>query len=175
MHFVMFKGLFLLLLRIYMFVLCDIIELSNERGASCMKLTNNLSIDTLMKPYEDGYFSEDKLDCIRWGLRNNFDVSIYARPEYNLWQMHQICDGLEHGRDVSLYADPRFNEHQMEMINDGLRNCIDASIYADPRFEWRQMNVILRGLLVGIDVSSYVDPTISHKEMENIRTRHLRD
>ena len=113
-----------------------------------MKLMNNLSIDTLMKPYEDGYFSEDQLDCIRWGLRNDFDVSIYARPEYNLWQMHQICDGLEHGRDVS--------------------------IYADPRFEWRQMNVILRGLLVGIDVSSYVDPTISHKEMENIR-KHLEE
>lgn len=71
-----------------------------------MKMMNNLSIDTLMKYYEDGYFSEDQLDCIRWGLENNFDVSIYARPEYNLWQMHQICDGLEHGRDVSLYADP---------------------------------------------------------------------
>lgn len=136
-----------------------------------MKLMNNLSIDTLMKPYEDGYFSEDQLDCIRWGLRNNFDVSIYARPEYNLWQMHQICDGLEHCRDVSLYADPQFNEHQMEMINNGLRNGIDASIYADPRFDWRQMNVILRGLLIEIDVSSYLDPSISHKEMENIRKR----
>lgn len=33
MYFVMFKGLFLLLLIIYMFVLCDIIELSNERRA----------------------------------------------------------------------------------------------------------------------------------------------
>lgn len=37
-----------------------------------MKLMNNLSIDTLMKPYEDGYFSEDQLDCIRWGLKEQF-------------------------------------------------------------------------------------------------------
>lgn len=49
-----------------------------------MKLKNNLSIDTLMNPYENGYFSEDQLDRIRWGLRNNFDVSIYTRPEYDL-------------------------------------------------------------------------------------------
>lgn len=46
-----------MLTGIYMFVLCDIIELSNERGVSCMKLTNNLAIDAQLEIYRQNGFS----------------------------------------------------------------------------------------------------------------------
>ena len=40
---------------------------------------------------------------IKLGLKNNINVSLYAKPEYNADQMKEIRFGLENNVDVSLY------------------------------------------------------------------------
>lgn len=53
---------------------------------------------------------------IKRGLLKNLDVSIYAKPEFNSWQMDEILSGLENGVDVSVYANPELTWEQMRDI-----------------------------------------------------------
>ena len=48
------------------------------------------------------------------GLLYHVDVSIYAKPEFNVTQMYWIVGGLYHGIDVSIYAKPELDAEQME-------------------------------------------------------------
>lgn len=80
------------------------------------------------------------------GLKNDVDISVYASPEFNGEQMHEIRQGLEAGIDVSMYANADFNPEQMLQIRWGLEDGIDASIYANPKFDYNQMEKIKIGL-----------------------------
>ena len=53
---------------------------------------------------------------IREGLEDNVDVSIYAKPEFNWVQMHQIKLGLKQNIDVSIYAKSKINSGKMARI-----------------------------------------------------------
>ena len=44
------------------------------------------------------------------------DVSCYASPEFNCYQMEQIRLGLEDEIDVSPYLNPSFNYEEMQKI-----------------------------------------------------------
>ena len=57
---------------------------------------------------------------IRWGLENNLNVSLYAKPDFNENQMEEIRLGLEDNLDVSLYATSDFNWKQMRQIREEL-------------------------------------------------------
>ena len=61
------------------------------------------------------------LIAIRVGLEDVVDVSLYADPEFNGYQMEQIRLGLEDGVDVSLYANPKFTGEQMWQIRKSLK------------------------------------------------------
>ena len=87
-------------------------------------------------------FDEYQIEEIRYGLERGYDVSFYARPEFNLQQMKQICLGLETGVDVSVYAKPEFTPEQMDQIWQGLLLKLDVSIYAKPEFRVDQMQRI---------------------------------
>ena len=139
----MFKGLFLLLLSIYMFVLCDIIELSNERGVSCMKLTNNLAIDA--------------------------QLEIYRQNGFSYVQTREIKRGLTLGFDPSLYANVDFATHQIEMIIECLVKNLNVIHLSKDCYNWMQVDEIYKGLLSGIDVSCYADKDIHWVQMSKIR------
>ena len=103
------------------------------------KIYNNLTIENLTKTEWFNQFNEDQQIEILKGLENNLDVSIYAKPEFDDFQMNAIRTGLEDNLDVSVYAKPEFDEFQMNQIRWGLKNNLDVSIYANPRFDWVQM------------------------------------
>jgi hypothetical protein len=103
------------------------------------------------------YFVRDKFDpneinkrkllgteikYIRLGLERNFDVSIYAKPELNHFQMTCILMGLEKGFDVSIYAKPEFDNKQMHEIYMGLLNDVNVLLYATSKLDWNEMRTI---------------------------------
>ena len=53
---------------------------------------------------------------IRLGLEKNLDVSWYAKPEFDEYQMKQIRFGLEHKLDPTLYAYSDISTDKMEKI-----------------------------------------------------------
>ena len=73
------------------------------------KITTIDQIDTSL-------YDKYQMEQIRWGLKHNLNVSIFADPKYNYNQMRAIRWGLEHNLNVSLYADPKYNENQMNLI-----------------------------------------------------------
>ena len=74
----------------------------------------------------------NKARLIAQGLREELDVSWYANPEFDKYQMCEIYNGLKGGIDVSVFANPKFDAKQMKQIRGGLEEGIDVSIYADP-------------------------------------------
>lgn len=95
-----------------------------------MKLKNNISIDTLLKEYEDkGVFNDAQLCNIKLGLMFGDEVSIYAKPEFNYKQMDAIASGMIHNIDVTKYADYRYSYLQMLAIRDALIEGIDVTPY----------------------------------------------
>lgn len=95
-----------------------------------MKLKNNISIDTLLKEYEDkDVFNDAQLCNIKLGLMSGDDVEIYAKPEFTYKQMDAIASGLVHNIDVTKYADSRYSHFQMLAIKDALIEGIDVTPY----------------------------------------------
>lgn len=95
-----------------------------------MKLKNNISIDTLLKEYENkSVFNDAQLCNIKLGLMFGDDVEIYAKPEFTYKQMGAISSGMIHGIDVTKYADRRYSHLQMLAIKDALIEGIDVTPY----------------------------------------------
>ena len=61
-------------------------------------------------------FQEFQQQEILKGLKDNLDISIYAKSEFNWDQMEKIREGLEANLDVSIYAKKEFNYLQMQEI-----------------------------------------------------------
>jgi len=56
--------------------------------------------------------------------------------------MYEIRLGWVFGLDVSIYAKPEFDWWQMDEIRKGLGDRVDVSSYAKPEFTWKQMKEI---------------------------------
>ena len=69
---------------------------------------NNLTIDNLIKTDWFNQFDEYQQEQIKIGLKDNLDVSIYAKLDYAEIEMNEIRLGLLSNVDVSLYANPEF-------------------------------------------------------------------
>ena len=80
------------------------------------KIYNNLSIENLMKTEKFNQFDEIQQKQIELGLKNNLDISIYAKPELDFQQMNEIRLGLIDNLDVSKYAKSEYTWEQMEKI-----------------------------------------------------------
>ena len=61
------------------------------------------------------------MEQIREGLENNLDVSIYAKLDFNSYQMKEIKIGLDIKLDVSEYAKSCFTEDEMELMRAEIR------------------------------------------------------
>ena len=171
----MFKGLFLLLLRIYMFVLCDIIELSNERGASCMKLTNNLTVEQAFKAYPYNVILEEFTESWYHSTVNTFK-RVYEKGwdlRHVLLEIEKFCQKYQKASNITLlifyhnvYAecmkhdlpDPShvipvdLSEARRHYVIKGYQEGIDASIYANNKMpathvkEMKEALILLKNL-----------------------------
>ena len=118
--------------------------------------------------YAKPEFDVDQMEQIQEGLEDGLDVSVYAKPEFDDLQMREIYRGLQEGLDVSWYAKPEFYTAQMEQIREGLEHGVGVRVYAKPEFEPDQMQVILLGLEKGLDVNIYAKPELDSFQMEQI-------
>ena len=67
---------------------------------------------------------------IRLGLRENLDVSIYAKEYFTWKQMNEIRLGLKNNLDISIYVNKYIVWKQMNKINLGLeKQTINVLIY----------------------------------------------
>ena len=87
-------------------------------------------------------FLVSQKEQIKWGLEDNLDVFIYAKPEYDRSQMRELRFGLKDNLDVSVYAKKDFYSLQMQEIRAGLENNLDVSIYLKKDFNYIQMREI---------------------------------
>ena len=82
-----------------------------------MKLTNNLTIENLLKNEKwTSQFDVAQLNMIRSGLQQDYDVSIFATPELDMYQMRVILYCLYYGFDKlarDLANTPKFNPDDM--------------------------------------------------------------
>ena len=106
------------------------------------KIYNNLSIENLIKTEWFNQFNKNQQKEILQGLKENIDISIYAKQEFDWEQMQEIRKGLKDNLDVSIYAKNDFNNCQMEQIRLGLEENIDVSIYANPNISGYEMEEI---------------------------------
>ena len=59
-----------------------------------MRLTNNLSIESLIEMYENQGFDYQQMTQIKRGLMNNIDICRYARKDYSAYLMQMACSCL---------------------------------------------------------------------------------
>lgn len=90
-----------------------------------MKLTNNLSFESLIRMYEDQHehsYDEYQLDELQDGYDSGLDISIYANPAFDRVQMSLIRLGLENNIDINKYAFVEYNYYLMEIIYELLNH-----------------------------------------------------
>lgn len=88
-----------------------------------MKLTNNLTNDTLINAYKAQGFDVDQIEVISEGLRQNVDVTIYAHKHLTYSQMRALKDGLLLGFDMQPFAQANLSYKQ-------IRNEIEDMIFS---------------------------------------------
>ena len=127
----------------------DIIYIRDkERENKKMKtVENNLTYKNLVKTDWINQFNEKQQKEILKGLKNNIDVSWYAKRAFDWIQMKEIRTGLEHNLDVSKYANEVFKWSQMREIREGLHDDLDVSIYANPTLSNEQMRTLRFSLI----------------------------
>ena len=84
------------------------------------KIYNNLWIENLTKTEWFNQFNINQQEEILKGLKDNLDVSVYAKTEFSDDQMYHIRTGLKKNLDVSIYAKSDFNSSQMVFISKAL-------------------------------------------------------
>ena len=88
-----------------------------------MKLTNNLTNETLINTYKAQGFDVDQIEVISEGLRQNVDVVVYAHKHLAYSQMRALKDGLLLGFDMRPFAQANLSYTQ-------IRNEIETMIFS---------------------------------------------
>ena len=122
-------------------------SINKERNYKMNKIYNNLNIENLIKTEWFNQFEETQQEVIKIGLKENVDVSVYAKKEFTWEQMMEVLWGLEENLDVSIYVNEDFNGSQMKQIRLGLKDNLDVSLYAEPDLSDEQMKKIREKLL----------------------------
>lgn len=87
-----------------------------------MKLQSNLSIkNSIFIKHHESEFNEQQLEVLRKAIKHDVDITQYADPKYDAYQLNNIFIGLLNGLDVTYYADPSFSSQQMSVIIEFLR------------------------------------------------------
>lgn len=151
-----------------------------EKEKDLLKNLDSAKIDTFVHITENNGFNFEQRCQVIYGLEDNFSeeqVSIYAKPEFDEFQMEQIRTGFESGlsvEQVGVYAKPEFNEYQMREIRCGFNEGLSieqVSVYAKPEFTCVQMNEIESGFKKGLSIeqiSMYAKPEFYDYQMNQI-------
>ncbi len=121
-------------------------EVNNKR----MKLEEDLIKKGFKSQCELSQFNNGQLICILRGLEANVDVSVYAKPEYEPWQMDDTIETLlselgEKEKVMEIFREYYYTWSQQLEIIKGVSWAIGdsgAKIYATPIFDWQQMRNI---------------------------------
>ena len=102
-----------------------------------MKLQNNLSIkNSMFIKHHASEFNEQQLEVLRKAIEHDVDVTQYADPKYDAYQLNNIFVGLLNGLDVTYYADPSFSSQQMSAILETIDSMFDFMYQSsDEEFE----------------------------------------
>lgn len=162
-----------------------------------MKLTNNLTIEQLLKTSFGSQFTQEQKSLILQAVEIGIDLTDIAKPEFDDEQMWVIIAAQKTGHDYKPFTKHVFHRHQSDVLIRGLYSQIDASLYADPslsseqmrlaykylfndgvdavkyirqRFSETQLNIIVNGLKQGLDVDAYAKREYSSFEMLQMRS-----
>lgn len=157
-----------------------------------MKLSNNLTIEQLLKTPFGHQFNIEQKSLILQAAEIGIDPMVIAKPEFDDEQMWLIIAAHKTGHDYRPFAKHIFHRQQSDVLIRGLYSQIDASLYADPNltseqmrlaykylfndktdtvkyirqnFSEKQLNIIVRGLKQGLDIDSYAKREYSSLEM----------
>ena len=83
--------------------------------------------------------SENQIKFIRHGENK---VIILDLSRFDDRQKKMIEIGLDWEVDVSVYANPEFDVYQMGSILHGLSSNVDATVYAKPEYDSNLMDII---------------------------------
>lgn len=163
-----------------------------------MKLSNNLTIEQLLKTSFGNQFSIEQKTTLCKAVEIGIDLMDIAKPEFNDEQMWVIIAAHMQGRDYKPFTKHVFDQSQSDVLIRGLYTNVDASLYADPNltveqmrlaykylfndsvdavkyirqgFSEKQLNIIVNGLKQGLDVSAYTRLEYSSFEMLQIRSK----
>ena len=151
-----------------------------EKEKDLLKNLDSAKIDTFVHITENNGLNFEQRCQVIYGLEDNFSeeqVSIYAKPEFDEFQMEQIRTGFESGlsvEQVDVYAKPEFNEYQMREIRCGFNEGLSieqVSVYAKPEFTCVQMSEIESGFKKGLSIeqiSMYAKPEFYDYQMNQI-------
>lgn len=151
-----------------------------EKEKDLLKNLDSAKIDTFVHITENNGLNFEQRCQVIYGLEDNFSeeqVSIYAKPEFDEFQMEQIRTGFESDlsvEQVGVYAKPEFNEYQMREIRCGFNEGLSieqVSVYAKPEFTCVQMSEIESGFKKGLSIeqiSMYAKPEFYDYQMNQI-------
>lgn len=139
-----------------------------------MKLTNNLTIEQLLKTPFGHQFNIEQKSLILQAAEIGIDPMVIAKPEFDDEQMWLIIAAHKTGHDYKPFAKHIFHRQQSDVLIRGLYSQIDASLYADPRLTSEQMRLAYKHLFNdGVDVVEYIHQGFSEKQL-NIIVRGLK-
>lgn len=114
-------------------------------------------------------FDSWQLSVIKDGLKEGYDVGVYAKPAYGHWEMEQILEGLRSGVDVSKYNDVRFEHDQMKFIRLQLEKGVNIDAFANPDYAESQMSKLALAQEQGLDLALMLNPDFNEAQMDVIR------
>lgn len=139
-----------------------------------MKLTNNLTIEQLLKTPFGHQFNIEQKSLILQAAEIGIDPMVIAKPEFDDEQMWLIIAAHKTGHDYKPFAKHIFHRQQSDVLIRGLYSQIDASLYADPNLTSEQMRLAYKHLFNdGVDVVKYIRQNFNEKQL-NIIVRGLK-
>ena len=134
-----------------------------------MKLTNNLTIEQLLKTPFGYRFTQEQKSLILQAVEIGIDPMEIAKPEFDDEQMWLIFAAHKSGWDYKPFAKHIFNRRQRDALIRGIYSQIDASLYADPTLTVEQMRLTYKYLFNdGVDVVDYIRQGFSEKQLNII-------
>ncbi len=104
---------------------------------------------------------------IRLGLEEGLPVEIYAKPEYDWFQMEEIRKGLKAGIDVSVYASADIPYEKMHQIRKGLQE--GMQLYSYMHLKASVLRELRRARRVGVNILKYISLGYDADQLQVIR------
>lgn len=139
-----------------------------------MKLTNNLTIEQLLKTPFGYQFTQAQKSLILQAVEIGVEPAEIAKPEFDDEQMWLIIAAQKTGHDYKPFTKHVFHRQQSDVLIRGLYSQIDVSLYADPNLTSEQMRLAYKYLFNdGVDVVKYIREGFIEKQL-NILVRGLK-